>query len=354
MRESAEVLGDAAVRQADRRALNPRLQVIILSYNRIAWLEQCLRSFLAQTYSAFDLLVLDNNSSEDIEGMVAALGDPRLSCLRNDFNLGGLANFKKACDIASADYFMVFHDDDCAHPRMLEWQTRAAGEEPGAAIVLSRCKIVYDQSAMMDFDQTEEFGLDVYADDYGVFEAGIRGVVTGFGGTLYRTTVVKECRGLLEGLVAHFGLCFDRAWLLALAQKGRAVCVIPPTYNVRCHDRQDSVRLSETYPYSLKLMRHTRQLFDGRWDHSIRGAFEEGVIGLFAAIGIWHIRNRPTRLLRVLADVAQSRIIPAPRLVGRSAALALRWVGRRTLARAKVVAGTGRDRRAGKGVRQGT
>jgi glycosyltransferase involved in cell wall biosynthesis len=39
-----------------------RMQVFILSYNRIVWLEQCIRSLLAQTYSVFELLVLDNAS----------------------------------------------------------------------------------------------------------------------------------------------------------------------------------------------------------------------------------------------------------------------------------------------------
>ena len=53
----------------------PSLQIIIPTYNRVRYLEPCIRSVLAQSFTDFELVVLDNASEDDVATVVARFDD---------------------------------------------------------------------------------------------------------------------------------------------------------------------------------------------------------------------------------------------------------------------------------------
>jgi hypothetical protein len=79
--------------------------------------ERSVRSVLAQDLADFELLIGDETGA--VEGLVAALGDPRVSYTRNPTRLGFAANHMALLDRARGRYLAVLHDDDWWDPSYL-------------------------------------------------------------------------------------------------------------------------------------------------------------------------------------------------------------------------------------------
>ncbi len=67
----------------------PRVTVIIPTYNRAAYLGEAIASVLAQHLGDFELIVVDDGSTDDTPALLAAIGDPRLRVLRREH--GGIS-----------------------------------------------------------------------------------------------------------------------------------------------------------------------------------------------------------------------------------------------------------------------
>ena len=237
------------------------VRIVILTYNRLEWVEECIKSFLAQTYKDFNLIVLDNASDQDVEKVIGArYKDPRLSFIRNKEHLKIEESFNKAWTLASGDFFMLFHDDDCAHPRLIEAQMKAFHDVPEAVFVVTGCEIVNDHSKMLQFDSNAPVIYDVFENHEKLIMAYIkRQEPFGFGATLYRTKFVKNTESLRRRLTEKFDLCSERPFLVTLAENGTCVYLKHPNYNVREHSSQDSKRLVEDKRYFIEALRFYRE-----------------------------------------------------------------------------------------------
>ncbi|MGH2351068.1 MAG: glycosyltransferase family 2 protein [Chloroflexota bacterium] len=94
----------------------------IPAYNRSVYLRQAIESVLAQTYRDFELLVVDDCSTDDTAAVAttAAAHDPRVRYVRNPHNLGMVGNWNRCLDLARGEYVGILHHDDAYLPTMLE------------------------------------------------------------------------------------------------------------------------------------------------------------------------------------------------------------------------------------------
>ena len=90
----------------------PLVSVLIPSYNRPEFLKQALRSALEQTYANTEILIQDNASDFDVEALVADFAESRLSCRRNEKNLGMALNWRALALRAKGKYVAFLNDDD--------------------------------------------------------------------------------------------------------------------------------------------------------------------------------------------------------------------------------------------------
>lgn len=100
----------------------PKISVIMPAFNAAAFIETALRSLQAQTWQNFEVLVIDDCSSDDTCERVAAMAreDARILLLRQPCNGGAYAARNAALQRASGE-FLVNHDsDDWSHPQRLE------------------------------------------------------------------------------------------------------------------------------------------------------------------------------------------------------------------------------------------
>ena len=67
---------------------NPRVSVVITTYNRAAMLPRAIRSVLAQTYEDYELIIVDDCSADDTPEVTRTFVDPRIRIVRHPDNRG--------------------------------------------------------------------------------------------------------------------------------------------------------------------------------------------------------------------------------------------------------------------------
>lgn len=117
----------------------PPLTVALLTYNRRHYLQEALGAILRQSYGDFELLLLDNCSTDDTAEYVLGLKDPRIRYVRNAPNNCTVTfNCLSAYHLAIGRRVIATHDDDIMEERMLERQMRFLDEHPGTSLVWCR------------------------------------------------------------------------------------------------------------------------------------------------------------------------------------------------------------------------
>lgn len=110
------------------------VSVIIPVYNRQDYIEECIRSVLSQSHRDFEIIVVDDGSTDDTQQICRRLADQdaRIRLLSGGHK-GVSAARNIALDAAAGTYFFFLDSDDVIHPFLLETLVSAM-EESGAAM----------------------------------------------------------------------------------------------------------------------------------------------------------------------------------------------------------------------------
>ncbi|MBQ9178286.1 MAG: glycosyltransferase family 2 protein [Prevotella sp.] len=120
------------------------------------YLQQALQSILSQTYSDFELIVVDDCSPEDIRSIAASFSDERLSYHRNDENIGGknlVAQWNKCLEYANGDYVVLATDDDLYEPHFLSYFVPLIEKYPSVDIFRARTLQVNSDNEITAIDR---------------------------------------------------------------------------------------------------------------------------------------------------------------------------------------------------------
>lgn len=115
----------------------PRVSVGIPVYNGGATIRTTVESVLAQTYDSFEVLVVDNASTDETEEVCRELAaaDGRVRYVRNAENIGQNNNFTRVYQLGQGDYFRWMGDDDSLEPGYLAACATALDSDPAASLV---------------------------------------------------------------------------------------------------------------------------------------------------------------------------------------------------------------------------
>lgn len=108
----------------------PRVSVIMPAYNAGRFLEEAIRSVMAQTVADWELLVLDDGSTDDTRIIAQRLAqiDRRIRVLPNEHNMGVARTRNRGMDLCLGEYVALLDSDDVWYPQKLETQLALMGE----------------------------------------------------------------------------------------------------------------------------------------------------------------------------------------------------------------------------------
>lgn len=113
----------------------PKVTVFIPVYNREHHVAAAVESILAQSFGDFELLVVDDGSTDASCDRVRAYADRRIRLVSNDANLGIPKTRNRGLTLARGEYIALLDSDDWAYPRRLERQVRFLDAHPDYAAV---------------------------------------------------------------------------------------------------------------------------------------------------------------------------------------------------------------------------
>lgn len=129
----------------------PTVSVCIPAYNASKTIGKTIESVLNQTFQDFEIVVVDNASTDDTVETVKSYGDERIRVLVNDQNYGPVANFTKATEPTVGKYVKLLCADDTLKPTCLEKQV-AIFEDPSnenVVLVASRRVIIDEEDKVI-------------------------------------------------------------------------------------------------------------------------------------------------------------------------------------------------------------
>ncbi|MDZ7839983.1 MAG: glycosyltransferase family A protein [Gammaproteobacteria bacterium] len=117
----------------------PRVTVFIPVHNREDYICTAVNSVLAQTYTDFELLVVDDGSTDATRDRLLRYRDPRLRVESSDANFGIPATRNRGLALARGNYIALLDSDDYAYPQRLARQVEWLDEHPDVVQVGSWC-----------------------------------------------------------------------------------------------------------------------------------------------------------------------------------------------------------------------
>jgi glycosyltransferase involved in cell wall biosynthesis len=91
----------------------PKVSVILTSYNHDKYIHESINSVLNQTFTDFELIILDDASVDESWNIIQSYSDPRIRAFRNNINKGPVSGVNNAIvEIVSGDYIAIHHSDD--------------------------------------------------------------------------------------------------------------------------------------------------------------------------------------------------------------------------------------------------
>jgi glycosyltransferase involved in cell wall biosynthesis len=118
----------------------PKISIVMPAYNAEKTIEKSIRSILDQTYSDFELIILDDCSNDNTYIIAKEFEiDQRVKVLQNNPNLGfnGGGNYTKALSLGSGQFHAIFHADDIYYSNILEEQLKLFNDNPDVGAVLT-------------------------------------------------------------------------------------------------------------------------------------------------------------------------------------------------------------------------
>jgi glycosyltransferase involved in cell wall biosynthesis len=113
---------------------DPAVTVLMPLYNGAHYVREAVGSILRQTWKDFELLIIDDGSTDAGPEIVSAMRDERIVLLRNPSNMGVAATLNNGLDVARGHYIARMDADDISLANRLEHQVRFMDEHPDVGI----------------------------------------------------------------------------------------------------------------------------------------------------------------------------------------------------------------------------
>jgi glycosyltransferase involved in cell wall biosynthesis len=139
-RLQSKMQGDAA----------PLVTVAMPVYNAGSYLRVAVLSMIKQTFPDWELLIIDDGSTDMALQNMADIQDGRIRIFRDEVNKGLAARLNEAIDLARGQYLARMDADDVAYPERLDRQVETLHDDPELDLVATRAITIDENGQLMD------------------------------------------------------------------------------------------------------------------------------------------------------------------------------------------------------------
>ncbi|MDQ3108542.1 MAG: glycosyltransferase [Bacteroidota bacterium] len=116
---------------------SPLVTVILPVHNAATFVGSAIESILSQTFSDFELLIINDGSTDHSAEIISSFNDPRITLINNERNLGLIVSLNKGIQLAKGKYIARMDADDIALPQRFKKQVEKMESDPGIAVLAS-------------------------------------------------------------------------------------------------------------------------------------------------------------------------------------------------------------------------
>ncbi len=213
----------------------PTVSIIVPNYNHAPYLQQRMDSILEQTYQDFELILLDDYSTDGSREMLEGyLSHPKVSHLVcNDTNSGSAFHqWDKGLALAQGEWVWIAESDDWADPSFLE-QALAAATTDKECVLTYTSSICEDAQGTPLWDTPSDGAINRYTGkDFILHKLLYANVITNVSACLFR----RSCYHPAESVrYEKMHLCGDWMFYVLLAEQGTVFEIRKPLNHCRRH-----------------------------------------------------------------------------------------------------------------------
>jgi glycosyltransferase involved in cell wall biosynthesis len=127
----------------------PAVTVLLPVFNGERYLRTAIGSILSQTFSDFELLVVDDGSADRSATVAASTGDARVRVVANERNLGLARTLNRGLQEAQGTWIARQDADDLSHPQRLERQMSYLAQHPDVVLLGTQARMVDDRGRLV-------------------------------------------------------------------------------------------------------------------------------------------------------------------------------------------------------------
>lgn len=310
------------MKQAEN-AIPPRVSVVVTTHNRLQWLKQCVESVKCQQGVSWELIVIDDASSDQTWSWLRDITSSQVQTYHFEENCERCKTRNQGLSMAKGRYVMFLDDDDWLWPDALSLLSTTLDEHPDAVAATGARWAVFTGES---YERRDAHPRRLLERD--ILDELLFGWSAVSGQNLYRTSIIKSIGGYGgENLIP----CEDRHLWLRVAALGNVVLRPEVVMSYRYHAAQvrpadiQSVRnvVARNAIRSLPKQERRKALKLRRSGHLIEQAEEQmshgnpltavwisgkavlNTPGIFASvlIGEWVVRRLAGRLYRRMFPV---------------------------------------------------
>lgn len=191
----------------------------LLPAYKTKYLKEALDSLLDQTYKDFKIIVSDDNSPEDIRGIVDSFDDVRIEYRKNKNNIGGLKlveHWNLLLNLCDTEYLIVASDDDVYSAKFLENIDRLTTKYPQVNVLRARVQRINNNGEVTSQEDIFEECQGRIEALHSMFCSNYIGCV---GNYVFRTDALKRTGGFADLPYAWFS---DMQTVISMQEKGQA------------------------------------------------------------------------------------------------------------------------------------
>lgn len=124
--------------------MSKRISFILPAY-KAKYFHQAISSILNQTYTDFELVIVNDASPENLDTIVSSFDDSRIRYYKNKENIGGcnlVAQWNKCLEYAAGEYVILASDDDIYFPEYLSKMSELVDKYPDVNVFRPRVQLI--------------------------------------------------------------------------------------------------------------------------------------------------------------------------------------------------------------------